>query len=84
MVDRAKLFGGGLRVLLSGGSWAHLMQWCKQDEGRMIETSLTYKNSKADWSLALKEPDGSYLYTGSGGSLEDLTFKAVGAVGKNS
>jgi len=80
-VDRAKVFGGGLRGLLSAGSWAHLMRWCKQADNRHIEASLTYINEEASWRLALREGTND-IFRGEASSLESLTLQAVAALGK--
>lgn len=82
MVDRAKLFGGGLRMLLSGGSWAHLMRWAKQSSNRVIETRLSYPEGKASWSLSLEE-GSTVVFQATSDSLETVTFQAVAAIGKN-
>lgn len=80
-MDRARLFGGGLRGLLSAGSMAHIMRWCKQSDGREIEVKLCYVSSAPKWSLRLAE-NGAYIYEGTAESLETLAFQAVAAIGK--
>lgn len=80
MVDRRELFGSGLRMLLQGGSVAHLLKWVKDDPKRDMQVSFSYPGV-ASWGLKLTE-DGRTIADVVSHSFEGCTLQAVTALGK--
>lgn len=80
MVDRRDVFGAGLRMLLQGGSVAHLLKWVKDDPRRDMQVSFSYPG-KASWGLKLTE-DGLVLADEVSDTFEGCTLLAVNRLGK--
>lgn len=80
MASRAEIFSGGLRGLLSVGTWAHLMRWAK-GRGGSVHVSVDYSKGHALWSVKLCA-DGHTVYTGHADTLEDAMAQAVTGLGR--
>lgn len=81
-MDKRDFIGGAFRGLLTGGSWMRLAMWARKSDSREINVHLQYIDSQATWELSLVEGK-SDVYRGSGVSLEEVTIKAVAALGKS-
>lgn len=80
MASRAEIFSGGLRGLLSVGTWAHLMRWAKGHKGS-VRVVVDYSKGVAVWTVELRA-DGQAVYVGSADTLENAMAQAVTGLGR--
>jgi len=84
-VDKASLFGGGLRALVSGGSAIRLVNWVAQrPDDRYVDLHLKYTDKgeglpKAHFSLVLGG-NGGDEQTFEGETFESVVTQAVVAL----
>jgi hypothetical protein len=80
-MNRAEVFSGGFRALLSAGNIAHLTNWVKGNSTRTASISINYATGEALWQLTLTDGETRVFYD-TASTLETLAALAVVAISR--